>query len=153
MTLLHKKNQDLVVTVLRFAGGSIFLWFGIDKWLNPELWFGSMPEWFWPFLPISADVFIVFLGIFESVVGLLFVAGRCVRGASVAAILYLAAVFSLNGISQIAVRDNALMGIYLALFVHENRMAKRMFSRHWTFVLVSIFVLSLFFSGLAFLQH
>lgn len=125
MGLFIKKNEDLLITVLRFAGGSVFLWFGLDKILDPAGWYGWMPPWLWGLLPFSPDTFMTLLGSTEFVAGLLMVLGRFMRIATVFAIAHLAGIIAVFGANETTVRDASLVGIYLALFVHANRDATR----------------------------
>ena len=62
MGFFIKRNEDLLITVLRFAGGSIFLWFGLDKFVHTEAWYGWVPPWVWPYVPMPAETFMLLQG-------------------------------------------------------------------------------------------
>jgi len=152
MGLFIKRNEDLLITVLRFAAGAVFLWFGIDKWIHPLIWFGYVPDFVWPLLPIDATLFMILQGIVEVVIGLLLVLGRFVRLASAAAVAFLIALFILYGANEITIRDNSLIGLYLALFIHANRTSEKPIPRKWLAGAVSGYLLVLFVSGIMFLR-
>lgn len=152
MGFLRKREIELMTMVLRFSGGSVFLWFGIDKWIRPEAWYGWMPTWLWPISPLTADQTIVLIGIAEFIVGLLLVAGRYVRTAAIIAVVQLSLILAVNGIHEVAVRDAGLLGVYLALIVEADRREEKRIPPNvlsWAGIL---FVVALFLIGLLYLK-
>jgi len=123
--LFRKNNDEILRMFLRLAIGTVFLWFGIDKWIRPEAWFGWVPEGLWPFIPMTPDLFMELNGIFEFMVGTALIANVRVREAAAAASLFLFAIMFTLGANEIGVRDNALLAVSLALFVDaDSRHAK-----------------------------
>jgi uncharacterized membrane protein YphA (DoxX/SURF4 family) len=153
MELLLKRNEDLVITVLRFAGASVFLWFGLDKFIHPEAWYGWVPDWVWPYVPMSAEWFMLSQACLEFAIGLALILGRFVRTASALAAAFLAMLFFFFGSSELILRDNALIGIYLALFINANRtVERRQVPRRWLAGAVSLYLVLLLVSGVLYLR-
>lgn len=153
MGLFIKRNEDLVITVLRFAGGSIFLWFGLDKFIHTEAWYGWVPPWIWSYVPISKQAFMLLQGGMEFLAGLALILGRFVRVASAFAMGFLCTLLFIFGPDEIILRDNALIGIYLALFINANRTVERyQVPRQWLAVAVSAYLVLLFVSGILYLR-
>ena len=152
MTFLRKRDVELMTMVLRFAGGSVFLWFGIDKWIRPEAWFGWMPAWFWPLSPLGADQMMIMIGIAEFIIGLLLVMGRYVRAAAIAAVIQLSVILAVTGIHEVSVRDAGLLGIYFALIVDADRRAERRIPPNMLSVAGVLFVVVLFVIGILYLR-
>lgn len=118
-----QKNKEIVIeAVLRFAVGSVLLWFGLDKIVHPSSWAPLLPAWLSPFAGrFGAASVLAVAGSLELLIGCVLATGRLIRAASAAAGLYLlGSVFS-GGITVTSVRDLALVGACLALFAHENR--------------------------------
>jgi uncharacterized membrane protein YphA (DoxX/SURF4 family) len=152
MRLFRKEKNELLPVILRFAVGGLFLWFGIDKWIRPEAWYGYVPAWLLGRLPFELDTFMYMNGIFEFAVGLLLVSGKLVREASAAAGLFLVAIFFTMGMNEVTVRDNAVLGACLALFVDANSRAKKPLQEKTVSMLVSVYVFYIFVGGLLFLK-
>ncbi len=153
MGLFIKRNEDLLITVLRFAGGSVFLWFGIDKIIHTRAWFDWVPTWVWPYIPIPADAFMFLQGGIDFAIGLALVLGRFTRVATALAMALLTMLFVLFGANELMIRDLALLGIYLALFINANRTATRyQVPRQWLAGAVSAYLILLFVSGILYLR-
>ena len=153
MGLFIKRNDDLLITVLRFAGGAYFVWFGVSKLIHPELWYAGVPSWVWPYMPIPAESFILLQGVVEFLMGLAIILGRWVRVATGLAMVFLCLRLAAFGLNEVIVRDNALIGVYLALFINADRMSeKRYFPRQMLAVAVSAYLLILFVSGIIYLR-
>lgn len=150
MNVFKKRDQsELVVIVLRFAVGAVFLWFGIDKWVHPEAW---DPAWLSSRLPVSPDTLLWIAGAFEFSLGVLFVGGRLLRPASAVAGLFLLAIALILGASEVTVRDNALIGCCLALFLLENAKAKKPLPADKVSLICSLYVIFLFVYGALYLR-
>ncbi|HSD12122.1 MAG TPA: DoxX family membrane protein [Patescibacteria group bacterium] len=152
MNVFKRDHQELVIIVLRFAVGAVFLWFGVDKWIHPSAWYGWIPAWVDDRLPVSLDTFLWWNGAFEFVIGILMVSGRMLRGASVAAGLFLAGIAVTLGANEVTVRDAALTGCCLALFIHANAKAKRPTPANVVSAVCSLYVLYLFVYGVLYLR-
>lgn len=148
-----KENYELTITVLRFAIGSVFLWFGIDKWLHPAAWFGWVDIWPWPLGLLDHAWLLFLIGLFEFAIGICLVAGKLTRAASATAALALIVVFIFAGASEATLRDAAVVGGCLALFVNANAAAKRPVSSSWLRLAATAYVIWLLVAGLLFLRQ
>lgn len=153
MRFLQKDAREFVMVVLRFAAASVLLWFGVDKWIHPEAWYGWMPSWLWTILPDGTiDWFLFLNGTFEFVLGCLLAAGVLLRVASAAAFLFVLAVTLTIGANEISVRDMSLMGIYLALFLHADAESRKRVPQQVIATVVGLYVLMLFVYGVLYLR-
>ena len=152
MSLLKKRDIDLMTMVLRLGGGSVFLWFGIDKWIHPQAWFGYVPDWLWPLTPVGPEETLIILGILEFGIGAALIMGKYVREAAILAVVQLLMIVLVVGVNEISVRDVGLIGIYLALIIEDDRRAKRHMPPDvlsWAGIL---FVILVFFVGILYLK-
>jgi len=152
MNVFKRDQQELVIVVLRFAIGAVFLWFGIDKWVHPDAWYAWIPSWFATRLPVSLDTFLWINGAGELVLGLMFVSGRFLRLASALSGLFLIAIAFSFGMNEVTVRDNALVGICLALFLHANARSKKPVPANAVSLMCSLYALFLFVGGVLYLR-
>lgn len=102
-------KEDIGRLLLRIGLGSVFLWFGIDKFFKPVAWTKWIPEWFNAFLPVDQFTFIYALGAFETLIGLLVLIGFCTRIVAVLAGLSLFGIIASWGLNEIMIRDAGLM--------------------------------------------
>ena len=106
-------KNDLGMLLLRIGLGSVFLWFGIDKFIHPNIWVSYIPQWFPMMMPVSA--FILLLGIVETLVGTLVLLGLFTRiAAGVSAFMLIPIIISL-GVNEIGVRDFGLFLLALGV--------------------------------------
>lgn len=152
MNIFRKEQHDLTIVVLRFAVGSVFLWLGIDKWIHPDAWYGWMTSSALAYLPASPELVLWIAGAAEFAVGVLLVAGRQLQFASAAAGIFLAAVAVTFGPNDVTIRDSAVIGACLALFVHANAKAKTQVSSRTVSLICSSYVLFLFVYGVLYLR-
>ncbi len=108
-------NEDVGKLLLRLGLGGVFLWFGIDKFVHPEIWLNYIPEWF-PML-VSEGLFINLLGIVESLIGFFVLVGFYSQiAAGIAALMLIPIIFSL-GYNEIMVRDVGLFFLAVGIAV------------------------------------
>ncbi len=111
--------------LLRLGLAFVFLWFGIDKFINPDYWFNAwMPLWLQGFLGnlgIGNLNFIYANGIFEIVIGLGLVFNIFVKFFAFLIILFLLFVIFSFGLNEIVIRDVGLIGSALALLFWNGR--------------------------------
>lgn len=110
---------------LRLGLAFVFLWFGIDKFINPEYWTNAwMPSWFQGVLA-SLDIgnlnLIYMNGILEIVVGLGFLFNLFVKLFAFITILFLLFVIFSFGLNEVIVRDIGLIGGALSLLFWNER--------------------------------
>ncbi len=152
MNVFKREHQDLVIVVLRFAVGAVFLWFGVDKWIHPQAWYGWVPSWVLSRLPMGVDAFLWWNGAFEFVIGILLVAGRALRGTAAVSGLFMLAITATVGANEVSVRDAALVGSCLALFIHANAKAKKPVPANTVSLICSLYVFYLFVYGVMYLK-
>lgn len=101
-------NKNTIgLLLLRIGLGGVFLWFGIDKFIHPDIWVHYIPSWF-PML-ISVSIFVLLMGIVETLVGFMLLAGFYTRIAAVLAVLMLIPIMISLGYNEIGVRDFGLL--------------------------------------------
>ena len=149
----RRYQEDFLVTILRFAVGSVFLWFGLDKWVHPGAWQAWFDLWIWPLTLLGPTLVMVGIGTLELAVGLAFVSGRHPRLIAAAAAAYLVVICLVAGVTDAAVRDAGLIGACLALFVSANQRSKKPVSRDWVAALTTAYIFYLFAVGVLFLRH
>jgi len=100
-------RHQIGLLVLRLGLGGVFLWFGTDKFLHPDIWTNYIPSWFPMLIPVS--IFIILLGIVETLLGLMLLTGFYTRvAAAIAALMLIPIIISL-GYNEISVRDFGLL--------------------------------------------
>src|SRR3989344_2634875 len=109
---------------LRLGLAAVFLWFGIDKMFHPGYWLNAwLPQGVQQLASqfnISGTQFIYLNGIFEMLVGLSMVTGVFMKVFSALAIIFLLSVLIFVGISEVTVRDFAMIGGFLAIMLWPN---------------------------------
>lgn len=103
----------LGLLLLRIGLGGVFLWFGTDKFIHPDIWVHYIPSWFPMLIPVS--LFVLLMGIVETLVGLLLLAGFYTRIAAVFAALMLIPILVSLGYNEIGVRDFGLLLLSLGI--------------------------------------
>lgn len=107
--------------VLRLGLAAVFLWFGIDKMFHPTYWLNAwVPQGVQEFMGrfnVSGSQFIYLNGIFEILVGLSLVTGVFAKSFSFLAILFLIGVLFFAGISEVTIRDFAMIGGFMAVIL------------------------------------
>ncbi|MBI4457553.1 DoxX family membrane protein [Candidatus Uhrbacteria bacterium] len=124
MSLLRFRDSKTLV-ILRLAVGSLFLGFGIEKLIRPEAWYGWVPSWFTPLLPVSLATFMFLNGLFEIALGAALLLGRFTRLAAAAAGLFLFGIILSIGANDVIFRDSVIMGACLAIIAEANGTAKK----------------------------
>ncbi|MFA6603404.1 MAG: DoxX family membrane protein [Patescibacteria group bacterium] len=149
----RRYKEDFLVTILRFAVGSVFLWFGLDKWVHPGAWQAWFDLWIWPITLLGPSLVMFSIGSLELAMGFFFLSGRRPRVIAAAAAIYLILICLFAGVSDATVRDAGLIGGCLALFVSANQRSKQPVSQNWIAALTTTYILYLFAVGVLFLRH
>lgn len=112
---------------LRLGLAAVFIWFGVDKFINPEYWLNA-------WVPQSVVLLVSKVGlggtdivytsaIFELLVGASVLSNIFIKIFSVLAIIFLLTILLFFGVSEVLIRDMGLIGGFLALlFWPERRM-------------------------------
>src|SRR3989338_8072781 len=122
MSLSSLKLSNLF---LRLGLAAVFIWFGIDKFINPQYWLNAwIPQ---SYLALASRVGIDGLdivyasGIFELLVGASVLSNVFIKIFSVLALIFLVVVLFTFGISEVIIRDVCLMGGFLSLLFWPER--------------------------------
>ncbi len=116
---LHR-YEAYVPLYLRLGLGIVFFWFGIDKFITPEIWIGMVPPSITQFLPISPALFNVIQGAAETLVGTMLIIGWKHQLAALMGGIILLPIIGLmlfEGVYDIALRDIGLLSIVISLLV------------------------------------
>lgn len=149
-----KKRVDgeLLRMVLRFGLGTPIMWFGLDKWIHEDAWYGWFPANILPNLPFDIDIVVALVGACEFALGVLLIANIGVRYVAAIAAVSLVAVSLFVGANEVTVRDGALLAIAIALTIDANATAKRPLSADTLSWIVGGFIAFLFLFGVLFLR-
>lgn len=110
---------------LRLGLAAVFIWFGVDKFLNPQYWLSAwIPQ---GALSVASRVGVSGMdvvyasGVFELLVGASVLSNIFIKIFSVLALIFLVAVLLTFGISEVIIRDVGLMGGFLSLLFWPER--------------------------------
>ncbi|MEK7151627.1 MAG: DoxX family membrane protein [Patescibacteria group bacterium] len=110
--------------VLRLGLAVVFLWFGIDKIFHPVYWLNAwVPDSIESLIlrfNIGLTEFVYLNGIFEMLVGLSLITGIFIRALSILAIIFLINVVIFVGISEVTIRDVAIIGGFISVVLWPN---------------------------------
>ncbi|MEK7139053.1 MAG: DoxX family membrane protein [Patescibacteria group bacterium] len=110
---------------LRLGLSAVFIWFGIDKFINPQYWLSAwVPQDILQIvsrLGINGLDIIYVSGVFELLVGVGVLSNMFTKTFSFLAILFLSTIFLTFGISEVIIRDLGLIGGFLALLFWPER--------------------------------
>ena len=114
--------KDYAALMLRLALSFIFIYFGIDKFINPENWIGYARP-LENLLPFSIALFILLLGVIETIIGALLLLGLFTQLASIIAFIMLIAIIFTIPFNEISIRDIALAGIAFYLIFNKTKLS------------------------------
>lgn len=103
--------------LLRVSLAVTFVWIGIMIIQSPEAWGGYMKPWAVELLPGSVAQTMQATGIADIVIGLLFLFGATAWIAGLLAGLHMVVVLVTSGITDITVRDIAIIGASFAVMI------------------------------------
>ena len=110
---------------LRLGLAVVFIWFGVDKFLNPEYWLSAwVPQSVLLLaskLGIGGMDVVYASGVFELLVGASVLSNIFIKIFSVLAMIFLIIVLFTFGMSEVLIRDVGLMGGFLALLFWPER--------------------------------
>lgn len=103
--------------ILRVGLGVTFLWIGVLIFKQPEAWGGYLQPWAAHFLPVPLSQAMFGTAILDIIIGFLFLVDILTWLASLLAIIHLIIVLTVSGITDITVRDIAILAAALAIFL------------------------------------
>lgn len=102
--------------ILRVGLGITFLWIGILIFKQPEAWGGYLKPWAAGLLPLSLSQAMIGTAILDIVIGFLFLVDTLTWLVSIFAIIHLVIVLTVSGITDITVRDIAILASVIVIF-------------------------------------
>ena len=118
-------KKGVAFLALRSGLAFVFLWFGIDKFIEPAAWVGWIPSSMYKLLGNLVTSFVYGLGLVETVIGLMLATGIWLRAGGWAASAILVGIIvgtgwrSILGSPEI-VRDFGLLGAALFIALRER---------------------------------
>lgn len=110
---------------LRLGLAAVFIWFGVDKFLNPQYWLNAwIPQ---SALSVASKIGVSGMdvvyasGVFELLVGASVLSNVFIKIFSVLALTFLVTVLLTFGINEVLIRDIGLMGGFLSLLFWPER--------------------------------
>jgi uncharacterized membrane protein YphA (DoxX/SURF4 family) len=114
MKFIEKYKGYAPITV-RMGVAIVFLWFGINQIINPELFFSYVPQIFYQFGP---STLVLTNGVFETLFGSLLLLGVFTRLTSFLLSMHLLFIVIGLGYNDVAVRDFGLMLATFSVFLN-----------------------------------
>lgn len=119
---LSVRNSQLAI---RIGLAIVFLWFGIDKFIQPQYWLDAwVPAFVQDFatsIHIGGRDLINLAGIFEVIVALSLLTGFFMRYLAAAAAVFLVSIIAVHGFNEVIIRDIGLVGALIALIIWPER--------------------------------
>ena len=104
--------------MLRLSLAIVFLWFGVDKFVNPGYWSHQLPDTIKVIAGITEESeygFIHLIGVFEILVGSVLASGIFTRYVAVVASVFIFSIVVTTGLNPATVRDIGLLAISVYL--------------------------------------
>ncbi len=103
--------------ILRVGLGITFLWIGVLIFKQPEAWGGYLKPWAAGLLPVPLSQAMIGTAILDIVIGFLFLVDTFTWLASLLATIHLIIVLTVSGITDITVRDIAILAGAIAVLL------------------------------------
>lgn len=103
--------------VLRVGLAITFLWIGVLIFKQPEAWGGYLQPWAAGLLPIPLNQAMIGTAILDIAIGALLLIDFLTWFAALLGAIHLIIVFAVSGITDITVRDIAILAAILAIMV------------------------------------
>lgn len=112
------KNKLIWIPIVFLA--FVFLFFGIDKFVHPDVWIGWIPAWMDGLLGISKETFNTIAGVSEIIFALLLLISKTrFWGALGMTLQLLFITLVLTRFSEVGIRDIGLLGMALYLMLYH----------------------------------
>lgn len=118
--------------ILRVGLGITFLWIGVLIFKQPEAWGGYLKPWAAGLLPIPLSQAMIATAILDILVGFLLLVDTFTWLASLLAIIHLVLVLIVSGITDITVRDIAILAVAIAILL--DSLPKNLKSKFFNFL-------------------
>ena len=104
--------------MLRIGMSLVFLWFGAQQFLSPEMWIGFIPQWVINLSPVGPVTLVHLNGALEIVFGTALILGLFTRVSALILALHMAHITLMVGYDSIGVRDFGLAVAGFAIFLN-----------------------------------
>ena len=105
---------------MRVGVAVTFLWIGILIFKTPEAWSGYLQPWAARFLPIPIEQAMMGTAILDIIIGFFLLIDSFVWYAALVGAIHLFIVLTVSGITDITVRDIAILAAVIALMVDST---------------------------------
>lgn len=118
--------------ILRVGLAITFVWIGVLIFKQPAAWGGYLQPWAAGLIPLPMDQMMLGTAVFDIIIGILLLVDVFVWAVALLAALHVAVVLTVSGITDITVRDIAIIAGALALVVDAMppAVAARLRSKH-----------------------
>lgn len=110
---------------LRIGLAFVFLWFGVDAFIQPEYWVhGWMPEFVQRMvvgIGMGTENAMFLLGMFEVIVAVSIATGFFMRYFAAAAAVLVAGIIAVHGFNEVVIRDVGIVAGLVALVLWPER--------------------------------
>lgn len=103
--------------ILRVGMAITFLWIGILIFKQPEAWGGYLQPWALDLLPVPISQAMIGTAVLDIVIGFLLLIDTYVWAAALVGAIHIIIVLTVSGITDITVRDIAILAGEIALMV------------------------------------
>ena len=123
-----KKLAEKYPLVMRVFLGFVLLWFGVNEILDPRYWSGYVPLLVANFLPFNINLFVQMHGVVLALLALSLFFKFYIRYTGIITLGVLLSIIggliTIDGFSEIVVRDIGLFGLALAIWLQNIKSAK-----------------------------
>ena len=110
---LSKINPKVV---LRLSLAITFFWIGVLIWQDPSLWASYLSDWFVKILPITPTLLLKITSILDLGIGVLFALNLFTKWIGLVGVIHMIAILISSGITDVTIRDVAIMGACYYMF-------------------------------------
>lgn len=110
-----------VPTILRITLGITFLWIGYLILQHPDAWANFLQDWFVKLLPFSPTALLTFTAYLDMALGVLFLLNLFTPYISAIGVLHMIAILISSGVTDVTIRDVAILGACLSLLVLTSK--------------------------------
>jgi uncharacterized membrane protein YphA (DoxX/SURF4 family) len=124
--------RKIPLHILRIGLAITFLWIGVLIIMEPAAWAGYISQWATRLLPFPLEPMMLTTGVLDITIGTLLALGVVIPLAAAIGALHIAVVLVVSGITDITVRDIAILAAALALTIESlpEPLARRVLHLH-----------------------
>lgn len=111
-------RNDKSAVLVRIGISLVFLWFGIEQLLHPQMWLALVPNYAVNLSHLSANTLVLTNGVAEVILGLLLILGIWTKLVSGLLSLHAIHIFTIVGYNAVGVRDFAVAISTISIFLN-----------------------------------